>query len=236
MILSSWEYKVILLVIAFGSFFVKMWYIDYNYVELALYSFTNKSFLITILFPGFFILFIYLYDTLTKNYNLIIKFKDRKSFVIFSIQVIIIVSFIMFLELIMLNYIFTNLTPNYISNDYYSMGYTLPDLAVSFIVYVKLYLTIISIGFITIIIKNKYNGIYLYVTMFIYIMVISQTYRLYGDNYVFNLINPGFHSYGYLLNSNIYNIINTGIIYFSIVFLILTIFIFKSIKHMEIGR
>ena len=68
---NTWEYKAILMYLFIGIYFFTGQFSGLNIEQMLISSFTNKIFLVVILYPSFVAMFLLTYQYISKNYNLL---------------------------------------------------------------------------------------------------------------------------------------------------------------------
>ena len=82
---NTWEYKAILVYLFMGIFFITCQFSGLNYEQMLISSFTNKIFLVVILYPSFVAMFYLAYQYINKNYSLLLRMSSRKKYVSISV-------------------------------------------------------------------------------------------------------------------------------------------------------
>ncbi len=106
------NYLVLFIIIyyAIGSYIFSNYYINEDYITKFINILTNQNLNLIFLFPSFILMTSYVYKEL-YNYNLILRFPSRNKYIIYVIKTLLIVNSIIYLLLILITFIATNLTP-----------------------------------------------------------------------------------------------------------------------------
>ena len=234
---STWEYKAILIYIFVGSFFITCQNANLNYFELLMSSFTNKIFLIIILYPSFIAMFIIIYQYISQNYSLLLRLKTRKQYAKFCINTIVVMTIFLFLQAFIIALINCNITPHDDFKITHNLKYNVNDFVIFIVAVVKIFLTSLSIGFFHLFLQLKFNR----KNIVSFIMIVCLTLIFFGDKlyptgiWLIDFFNPGFQSHGYNLLNNTSEFVISGCIYFSTIFILLFLLINRASKFSQIG-
>lgn len=99
---NTWEYKAILMYLFIGIYFFTGQFSGLNIEQMLISSFTNKIFLVVILYPSFVAMFLLTYQYISKNYNLLLRMGSRKKYVIISVLTLIIMALLLFIKTIIM--------------------------------------------------------------------------------------------------------------------------------------
>lgn len=219
-----------------GSLFITAQYTLYSYLEITMYSLTNKTFLCVILYPIFIIMFTLLYKYIDNNYEFILREKDKEKYIKNIILAFIVLSLFLFLHAIIIQLICTNITKNAGLILTRSLNYDVLDIFVGIVCIIKVILTAILIGLLTIFLFIKFNNKNIALIVdFIFLMLLYFSTRYYPNNYIIDIFNPGYNAYGFGFNNKILDLIVPSMIYYIVTYSMLLILIFKSKKKLNIG-
>ena len=234
---NTWEYKAILMYLFIGIYFFTGQFSGLNIEQMLISSFTNKIFLVVILYPSFVAMFLLTYQYISKNYNLLLRMGSRKKYVIISVLTLIIMALLLFIKTIIMSVICCIITEHSgfkITNE---LNYIVNDFIIFIIEIIKIFGTIVIIGLLTLLleISFKKQGI---VSLF---LIALLTIIFFGDKmypsgiFIIDIFNPGFQSHGYTLINSLLVLISYGLIYFITIIMLLYIGIKKKIKDVDIG-
>lgn len=234
---SSWEYKAMILYIFTGCFFTTAQLNGLNYIEMFFNSFTNKIFLIVVLYPSFLVMFFYVFQYLNKNNEILLRLGGRYKYAKYILVTMLSMSFFLFFQVIIIVLICCNIVPNegFILSS--NLGYDVYDFIVLIVALIKVFLTITSIGLLNIFLMFKFDRMHIVlIFLMAFLMVLFFGDKIFPmGNLFFQTINPAFHSHGYIYENNILRLIVTGIIYFTLVIIILIRLISISVKDSSLG-
>lgn len=233
---SSWEYIGILLYLFVGTFFLGYQLAGADYLTLFTSIFTNKIFQTIFLYPSFIFLFILTYSKINHQSTLIIRLNTRKKYAQYMIATITVFSAFLFLQVLLILLINCNLIPhtNFSANNLF--GYDCNDFVVSLIQVGKIFCTILTLAYLSLLLQFRTR---MQTTVTVLMLVIISLFfleRMYPTGIlVLDMFNPGFHSSGVFLETSIWKLTITGIIYFAIAFVLLYNGIIKGAKKGKIG-
>ncbi len=234
---STWEYKAILLYIAISMFFITPQYSGFGYLEIFNYSFTNKIFLVVVLYPSFLVMFYIIFNNLKCNTEIILRFNSRREFCKKLIFTILFMTMFLYFQTILITLICCNITQNSGFKITENLGFNTLDIYVYIINLLKILLTtfiITLIGVLTIFKSNSRSKTLIILILFLIIICFGDKFYPSGI-YLLDLFNPGFNSHGYMLTNKLSVLIISGIAYFNLVIFVLLLFIFKNCKNVELG-
>lgn len=233
---SSWEYIGILLYLFVGTFFLGYQLAGANYLTLFTSIFTNKIFQTIFLYPSFIFLFILTYSKINHQSDLIIRLNTRKKYAQYMIATVTVFSAFLFLQVLLILLINCNLIPHTNFSTSNSFGYDCSDFIVSFVQIVKIFCTVLTLAYLSLLLQFVSKVQVTTVILMIAIILLFFLERMYPTGImVLDTLNPGFHSSGLFLETSIWKLTITGMIYFVIVFIILYIGIIKSARKGKIG-
>ena len=234
---NTWEYKAILVYLFMGIFFITCQFSGLNYEQMLISSFTNKLFLVVILYPSFVAMFYLAYQYINKNYSLLLRMSSRKKYVSISVVTMLVMAMLLFIQIIIMLLICCNIITHSDFKITNELNYNVNDFIIFIIETIKIFGTVVIIGLLTLLlqISFKKQGV---VAIF---LIALLTLIFFGDRMyptgiiILDIFNPGFQSHGYTLTNSLWILIGYGLIYFSLVISLLYFGVRKKIKKVDIG-
>ncbi len=232
----SIEFIIIICYLAFGCFVFTGRTSGASYIQIFGNPFIKYHFVGAFIYPTFLIAHNYIYQQINTSNSFILRIGNRYKLALTHLLSMLFVTIYMFIIMLLLTLIFTNLVSNNGLFITYDLGLNVNDLIVLIASIIKLFFNLLVLGLINIVGQNilgTKKGIILPIIYFLLTMVSAFNYPT--NSTLLNIFNPGFHSHGILEARNIYEAINYGIIYFLVMFIILIILNFLSIKYKKIN-
>lgn len=235
-ILSSVEYYISLLIIALGLLFTVVQYVDSEYSFMVFSSLTNKTLIVAILLPCFIFVTYKTLNHINHNTNLILKLNNRLSLINYTIMTILFLNLILFLESFLITLIISNITQhqNFVLTNI--LGFGCNDMIIMIIEIIKLFLLIYLFSLLSVFLyyffQNKSISLLIMLLLCISLFFFS---RLITGNIFIDIFNPSFQFLGHGYTKNILELVISGIIYYSVSYSLLILFLKKKIETEDIG-
>ena len=191
--------KLVLFIIFYygiGAYIFSNYYINFDYINKFLNTFFNTNFNLIFTLPSFILITSYLFKQLNNN-NLIIRFKNRKRYLMFMLKTVFKVNSIIYILLLLLTLIMCNITSH--------LGLDLANFYLLILAIIKMWVWLIIFSFIILSFylffkKSKIANLASFILIAIlyfskyllgiipYIEFILPNIYLYDTNQVFNTI------------------------------------------------
>lgn len=226
--MQNLTYKLLLIFMGLGIWLTLSWAPSLSYIDMLYYA-SGNSWLITFFILPVFIIISYMnYNIIENTYFVYSRFKNKQQYYNFQITSNFLITTILFLKLLALIIILTNLYYTdgiIIANDKF---YDIPNLVSCLFSYIKLYLFIMLVQNINIIIKQTTNKKSVFFALnFIIIYTIFDP-RLLKNLSILDYINPArYIGFTYEFSNFISNVFYSSVYFF--ILLTITFFSLKNI-------
>lgn len=205
--------KLVLFIIFYygiGAYIFSNYYINFDYINKFLNTFFNTNFNLIFTLPSFILITSYLFKQLNNN-NLIIRFKNRKRYLMFMLKTVFEVNSIIYILLLLLTLIMCNITSH--------LGLDLANFYLLILAIIKMWVWLIIFSFIILSFylffkKSKIANL----ASFILIAILYFSKYLLGIIPYIEFILPNIYLYD---TNQVFNTITSNIIFSSIYFLII---------------
>ncbi len=237
LVLSSIEYKIILIFIFIGTIFTTTKFSGTNHITMYALALNNITYQLIILYPTFIFVVYLLIKYLDKQYYVFLRFKSRYEFIKYAIKQLIKLSAIIYISDIIIVLICCNLTMHSGLNVTSIYNYNINSIIMILISTIKIYLTILVIGLINIIAIYKTNSKIIAPIISIIYVASFVVFDMYypTNNIILDTLNPVYHSCGIEYSSNIIESIIKSVVYFGILIPTLYYWSIKSGNNVDIN-
>ncbi len=207
------------------------------YLDIMLTITNNKIFLIIFLYPSFVFLWYLVINYMNNDYSYLLRMNNRRDYLFKIIKQLILATTLFFLQYIVIQMIFINITkhtPFLISNNF---GYDTNDFILLLVCLGRTFLNLLILGlFSFLLLMEDYNKEFSSSIIFLVLIITFFSDRFYATKYsLINIFNLGFQVYGYDLCNNIYYLISSSIFFFLTLSLILMFTINKKYQKIDLG-
>lgn len=209
-----------------GCFFTSFTYARFGYLDILIGTFLNFKFRTIFLLPTFLMIYISLYEYINLNQEMIIRMKNRKNVLFYEILMTLKVTIFFFIILLLIIMCFCNVIEK--QDVVLTLGSAMQNahpISVTILTLLRIFMMLLSFGLLTLVISSIFNNQkYIVIVGMAVSCILNLTTEILKPDVWYNLLNPGYHSFGLEVTNNLVIGYVSAIFYYLIsIWLLITI-------------